>query len=141
MPHLQSRNRQENPGKTEGGKKMAKVMIVDDHKEIVDTLKMIVTKEGHKTAEAYNGEELVSKVVGEKPDLILLDVMMPGLTTKQILDKLKALKVKTKIILVTVVRFSDEEKAALMKGTSIVDYVTKPFDLMDIVKRLKLQLK
>lgn len=120
---------------------MAKVMIVDDHKEIVDTLKMIVTKEGHKTAEAYNGEELVSKVVGEKPDLILLDVMMPGLTTKQILDKLKALKVKTKIILVTVVRFSDEEKAALMKGTSIVDYVTKPFDLMDIVKRLKLQLK
>ncbi len=117
---------------------MAKIMCVDDHQDIVDTLKLIMEKEGHKTAEANNGEQFLEKVDTEKPDLVLLDVMMPGLTTKQILEKLNAKGYdKLKIILVTVVRFSDDEKKALMEGHNIVDYVTKPFDLQDIVQKVK----
>ena len=121
---------------------MAKIMIVDDHKDIVETLKMVMEKEGYETEVAYNGEELLAEVEIAKPDLVLLDVMMPGLTTKQILEKLKEKKLdKIKIILVTVVRFSDEEKESLMKEFNIVDYITKPFDVPDLVSRVKKQLK
>ena len=67
--------------------------------------------------------------------------MMPGLTTKQILEKLKDKGEGYRIILVTVVRFSDEEKAALMKNFNVVDYVTKPFDVPDLVARVTRQLK
>jgi two-component system response regulator VicR len=120
---------------------MAKIMVVDDHKDIVDTLVQIVEKMGHKTDTAYNGQEFLNKVNKSKPDLVLLDVMMPGLTTKQILNELKEKKLtKLKIILVTVVRIADEEKDTLVKGTNIVDYVTKPFKVTDIMERIKKQL-
>ncbi|HII68417.1 TPA: response regulator, partial [Candidatus Woesearchaeota archaeon] len=62
---------------------MATIIIVDDHKDIVDTLVKIVVKMGHTAVTAGNGEEFLSKVSDAKPDLALLDVMIPGLTTKQ----------------------------------------------------------
>ena len=121
---------------------MAKVMIVDDHKDIVETLKIIMEKEGYETATAFNGEDLLAKVENVNPDLILLDVMMPGLTTKQILEKLKEKKLdRINIIMVTVVRFSEDEKKSLMKDFNIVDYITKPFDVPDLVNRVSKQLK
>jgi two-component system OmpR family response regulator len=121
--------------------KMAKIMIVDDHKDIVDTLSQIVAKMGHTADTAYNGEEFLNKVGKSKPDLVLLDVMMPGLTTKQILNKLTEKNLgKLKIILVTVVRIADEEKDALLKDSNIVDYVTKPFKVTDLMERIKKQL-
>jgi two-component system response regulator VicR len=120
---------------------MSKIMIVDDNHDIAQTLKIIVEREGHKTDISNNGQELLDKVESIKPNLVLLDVMMPGLTTKQILEKLKEKKLTAlKIILVTVVRFSDEEKASLMKNFNIVDYITKPFDVRDLVARVKKQL-
>jgi DNA-binding response OmpR family regulator len=121
---------------------MAKIMIVDDHKDTVDTLSKIAEKMGHKADTAYNGRELLNKIGKSKPDLVLLDVMMPGLTTKQILSKLKEKNLgKLKIILVTVVRFADEERDALLKDTNIVDYITKPFKVTDMMERIKKQLK
>jgi DNA-binding response OmpR family regulator len=117
-----------------------KIMIVDDNPDIVETLKTIMEAEGQKTDTAYNGKEFLAKTKKAKPDLVLLDVMMPGLTTKEIIEKLKAMKLKLKILLVTVVRFSDEEKDILMKSYNIVDYITKPFDVADLVKRVKAQL-
>ena len=68
---------------------MAKIMIVDDNRDIVETLKTIMEKEGHTTNVAYNGEEFLKKVDEFKPNLVLLDVMMPGLTTEKIMEKLK----------------------------------------------------
>ena len=63
-----------------------------------------------------------------QPDLVTLDVMMPGLTTREILEKLREKKTKPRIILLTVVRYSDEEKQKLYQ-MGIIDYVTKPFEL------------
>jgi len=117
---------------------MAKIILVDDHKDIVDTLKMIVQKEGHTTAEAYNGQDFINKIEKEKPDLAILDVMMPGLTTREILTEIKKLGLQnTKIILVTVVRFSEREIKSMMADFNIVDYIQKPFDLTDLIARLR----
>jgi len=117
---------------------MAKIMIVDDNRDIVDTIKTIMEMENHKTDVAYNGEEFLGKVNAIKPDLVLLDVMMPGLKTKEILTGLKEKGLADlKIMLVSVVRFSDEEKKILMNEFNIKDYVTKPFDVTDLVNRVR----
>ncbi len=121
---------------------MSKIMIVDDNKDIVETMSMIMKGEGYAVATASNGEEFLGKVGSVKPEMVLLDVMMPGLTTKQILQELAKKNVgKLKIILVTVVRFSEEEIKSLKKEYNIVDYVTKPFDVPDLVKRVRKSMK
>ncbi|MCX9012705.1 MAG: response regulator [Candidatus Methanoperedens sp.] len=117
---------------------MAKIMIVDDNRDIAETLKTIMEIEKHETELAFNGEEFLSKVENVKPDLVLLDVMMPGLKTKEILMKLKEKGLgDLKIMLVTVVRFSDEERKVLMEQFKIRDYVTKPFDVPNLINRVR----
>src|SRR5659263_84515 len=116
---------------------MSKIMIVDDNVDIVETLKTIMEMEGHVTEIAYNGEEFLKKVGTVKPDLVLLDVMMPGLKTKEILAKLKEKNLNdVRIIIISVVRFSEEEEKVLMEEYKIKDYVTKPFDVPDLVSRV-----
>ncbi len=120
----------------------SKIMIVDDNKDIVDTLKTIMEKEGHITCLAYNGEEFLKKVDEFKPDLVLLDVMMPGLTTEQIIEALNEKGYyNLKIILVTVVRFSEEEKKLLYSELNIKDYIAKPFDVPEIVRKVREHLQ
>lgn len=116
---------------------MSKIMIVDDNRDIVETIKTIVEMENHQTDEAYSGEEFLEKVEIIRPDLVLLDVMMPGLKTKDILARLKEKKLMPKIILVTVVRFSDEEKKIMMMDFNIKDYITKPFDVPELAARIR----
>jgi DNA-binding response OmpR family regulator len=113
-------------------------MIVDDNLDIVETLKTIMEMEGHVTETAYNGEEFLKYVGAVKPDLVLLDVMMPGLKTKDILAKLKEKGLNNlRIIIISVVRFSEEEEKVLMAEYKIKDYVTKPFDVPDLVNRVR----
>ncbi len=117
---------------------MSKVMVVDDSQDIAESLKALMDKEGYETDTASDGEELLNKVEDFQPDLVLLDVMMPGLSTREILDRLKERGMKSfKIILITVVRFSEEEIQQLMRDSNIVDYITKPFDVMDVSKRVE----
>jgi two-component system response regulator VicR len=121
---------------------MSKIMIVDDNRDIAETLKTIMEIEKHETEIAYNGEEFLDKVENVKPDLVLLDVMMPGLKTKEILTRLKEKELDSlKIMLVTVVRFSDEERKFLVEQFKIRDYITKPFDMPDLVNRVRKALQ
>ena len=114
---------------------MTKIMIVDDETDLREMLNIMIRKEGFKTLTAEDGDDFLSKIDDFQPDLVTLDIMMPGLTTKEILDKLEEKKTKPKIILLTVVRYSEEEKQKLyQKG--IVDYVTKPFELDDLTFRI-----
>lgn len=120
---------------------MAKIMIVDDHSSIIESLSRVVEKLGYEYDTAFNGEDFLEKVESSKPDLVLLDVMMPGLKTKEILKELKKKGLdKLKIILITVVRLKNEQVKELKKECNIVDYITKPFDLSDLMKRVKKQL-
>jgi two-component system alkaline phosphatase synthesis response regulator PhoP len=114
---------------------MTKIMIVDDEQDLREMIELMLHKEGFTTTTAENGVDLLDKIDVFEPDIITLDVMMPGLTTKEILDKLRDKKTKPKIILLTVVRYSEEEKQKLyQKG--IVDYVTKPFELSNLINTI-----
>jgi two-component system OmpR family response regulator len=117
---------------------MAKIMVVDDEPDIRNMLNILLNKEGFETAMTENGSEFLNKIDSFNPDLVTLDVMMPGLTTWEILGKLKRKKSKPKIILLTVVRFTEDEKKNLYETANVVDYITKPFEideLMDAVKK------
>ncbi|MFO7967666.1 MAG: response regulator [Archaeoglobaceae archaeon] len=115
---------------------MVNIMVVEDNKDVADSLKDIMKSIGHNVAVTYNGEDFLDKVDEFNPELVLLDVLMPGLKTREILDELNIKGLDFKIILVTAVLFSKEEINELMEEYRIVDYVTKPFTVLDLVDRV-----
>ena len=111
--------------------KTAKIMIVDDEHDLREMVGILISKEGFKTETAEDGSDFLSKLDTFDPDLVTLDVMMPGLTTSEILEKLKGKKSKPKIILLTVLRYSEEEKRKtdkiIMEIIEILRHDTKDF--------------
>ena len=120
---------------------MVKVMVVDDEDDLREMIKLMMQKEGYETEMAENGSRFLEKVDDFQPDIVTLDVMMPGPTTKEILEKLKDKNSKTKIILLTVVRYSEEEKEKIIQLGNVVDYVTKPFEFDELMNRVKYHLE
>ena len=80
--------------------------------------------------------DFLDKLDSFQPDLVTLDVMMPGLTTSEIFKRVKGKKCNPKIILLTINRFSEEEKKELFRLGNVVDYVTKPFDVDVLLGRI-----
>jgi DNA-binding response OmpR family regulator len=117
-------------------KNMTKIMVVDDEPDLREMLNLMLHKEGFDTETAEDGSEFLDKLDGFNPDIVTLDVMMPGLTTGEILKKLKKKKSKPKIILLTVVRYSEEEKEKIYHMGNVVDYITKPFDIDELTERI-----
>lgn len=116
---------------------MVKIMVVDDEPDLRNMIDLMMQQEGYETEVAENGSEFLDKIDAFQPDIVTLDIMMPGLTTKDILNKLREKKSKTRIILLTVVRFSDEEKESLRKLGNVVDYITKPFEMDHLLVAVK----
>jgi len=112
-------------------------MVVDDEIDLREMINLMLKKEGYETEMAKDGEDFLSKIDEFQPDLVTLDVMMPGLTTREILECLKEKDCKPKIILLTVVRFSDEEKQQIFKMGNVIDYITKPFELDELDNIIK----
>ncbi|MEM5790469.1 MAG: response regulator [Candidatus Aenigmatarchaeota archaeon] len=119
-----------------------KVMIVDDEENMVELVRAILEKEGFEIISAYSGKECLEKLKEVKPDLILMDIMMPGITGKETVKKIRE-NPKTKdikVIFLTVVRLSEIGREEL-KELKAVDYITKPFENKDLVERVKRALK
>jgi DNA-binding response OmpR family regulator len=115
-------------------------MIVEDEKDIREMIDLYLQKEGFETSTAKNGADFLQKIDNFQPDLVTLDVMMPGLTTTEILEKLKQKKFSPKIILLTVIRYTENEQQKLFNMGNIVDYITKPFDLDYLLDRIHRQV-
>jgi DNA-binding response OmpR family regulator len=96
----------------------------------------MLDKEGFETETAEDGSDFLDKLDDFNPDIVTLDIMMPGLTTSEILQKLKEKKSNPKIILLTVVRYSEDEKKKIMTMGNIVDYIAKPFDIDELMTRI-----
>ena len=114
---------------------MKEVMIVDDDEDIIKCQLRIVKGLGHKSLVARSGKEFlacVEKPGKAKPGLVLLDVMMARPDTKEILERVRKLGRGMKIVLVTVVRFSEEEVSLLKQRYGVVDYVNKPYDVEEM---------
>ncbi|MGC8812226.1 MAG: response regulator [Candidatus Aenigmatarchaeota archaeon] len=117
---------------------MKKIMIVDDEENLVELVKAIFEQEGYEVIPAYSGKECLEKLEKVKPDLILMDMMMPEMTGKETTKKIRE-NPKTKnlkVAFLTVVRLSEIGKEELKK-LNVLDFITKPFDNEDLVRRVK----
>ncbi len=117
---------------------MAKLLVVDDERPIADILKFTFEKEGHQVICAYDGEQALELVQEEKPDLILLDVMLPGKDGMEVC-KIVRQTVDVPIIMLTAKDSELDKVLGLELGAD--DYVTKPFSARELIARVRAQLR
>ncbi|HEK9317720.1 TPA: response regulator transcription factor [Streptococcus equi subsp. equi] len=117
---------------------MKKILIVDDEKPISDIIKFNLTKEGYDTVTAFDGKEAVAVFEEEKPDLIILDLMLPELDGLEVAKEIR----KTSHIPIIMLSAKDSEFDKVI-GLEIGadDYVTKPFSNRELLARVKAHLR
>lgn len=117
---------------------MPKILVVDDEKPISDIVKFNLDKEGYDVVTAYDGEEALAQVEEEKPDLILLDLMLPKIDGLEVARQVRA-KHNIPIIMVTAKDSELDKVVGLELGAD--DYVTKPFSNRELVAGVKANLR
>ncbi|AMA63220.1 MAG: response regulator YycF [Kurthia gibsonii] len=115
-----------------------KILVVDDEKPIADILQFNLTKEGYSVVTAYDGDEALEKVEAEKPDLILLDIMLPKRDGMEVVREVRK-KYDTPIIMITAKDSEIDKVLGLELGAD--DYVTKPFSTRELVARVKANMR
>lgn len=115
-----------------------KILIVDDERNIVDILKFNLKKEGFTTIEAYDGEEALEMGLNQKPDLILLDVMLPKMDGFTVCRKLRE-RISIPILMLTAKEEEVDKVLGLELGAD--DYITKPFSPRELMARVKANLR
>lgn len=111
------------------------ILIIDDDIHIGDVLKEILDREGYRVSRAYSGTEALFVLSQSKPDLVLLDLMLPGLNGEEVLPHIKGLPV-----IVVSAKVDIDSKVELLLGGA-VDYVTKPFHSKELLARIAAHLR
>ena len=115
-----------------------KILIVDDDKNICDLLRLYLEKEGYQTFQAHDGEAALAAYTQNKPDLVLLDVMMPKMDGWEVCRRIRA-QGQTPVIMLTAKGETFDKVLGLELGAD--DYVVKPFDSKEVVARIKAVLR
>lgn len=114
---------------------MEKILIVEDDISIHNIIEELLKSKNYSTSNAYSGTEALLLLEKEKYDLILLDLMIPGISGEEIISKVKNIP-----IIVLSAKVSSEDKVnCLLSGAN--DYITKPFDSKELLARIEVQLR
>ena len=113
---------------------MGKILVSDDDKNICELLRLYLEKEGYEVSIANDGTQAIAKFNAESPDMVLLDIMMPGLDGWQVCREIRK-KSNCPIIMITAKGETFDKVLGLELGAD--DYVVKPFDTKEIVARIK----
>ena len=114
---------------------MPNILIIDDDAHINDIVSKALRSEGYSVSSAYSGTEALLLLSQSKPDLILLDLMLPGLSGEELLPKIKDIPV-----IVVSAKTDVTDKVELLIGGA-VDYITKPFHMEELLARIMVQLR
>jgi DNA-binding response OmpR family regulator len=114
---------------------MPNILIIDDDSHISEMISENLRNEGYSVCAAYSGTEALMLLSKEKPDLILLDLMLPGLSGEELMPHIK----DTPVIVVSA-KANVSDKVGLLLGGA-ADYVTKPFDIDELLARITVQLR
>lgn len=114
---------------------MQTILIIDDDEAIGDLEQEVLTRAGYRTLRAYAGTEALLLLKEQQPDLILLDLMLPGLSGEALLPKLAGIPV-----IVVSAKAAVADKVSLLLGGA-ADYLTKPFDTKELLARVAVRLR
>lgn len=119
---------------------MKKIMVVDNEPDIVDLTRTVLELGGYEVIPAYSGEECLKKIENENVDLILLDIMMPGMSGWDVFNRINKKLPEIKIAFMSVLEISDKRKKVLL-DEGLADYIMKPFDKDTLLDRIDKILK
>ncbi|WP_295154389.1 response regulator transcription factor [uncultured Ruminococcus sp.] len=114
---------------------MPDILIIDDDAHINNIVSKALQAEGYTVSQAYSGTEALMLLSSRKPDLILLDLMLPGLSGEELLPQIKDIPV-----IVVSAKADITNKVELLTGGA-ADYITKPFDMRELLARITVQLR
>ena len=115
------------------------VLVVEDEKTIVDILRFNLQKEGFDTLEAYDGVTGLNMIMEESPDLVLLDLMLPGLNGFEVCKQIRENGVSIPILILTAREAENDKIMGLDLGAD--DYITKPFSIRELMARVKANVR
>ncbi|MBS3748301.1 MAG: response regulator [Candidatus Thermoplasmatota archaeon] len=117
---------------------MKKIMVVDNEPDIVDLTRTVLEIGGYEVVPAYSGEECLDKIENTDVDLVLLDIMMPGMSGWDVFNRIKKSHDDLKVAFMSVLEISEKRKETLL-SEGLSDYILKPFDkdtLLNTVDRI-----
>lgn len=118
---------------------MEKILIIEDEKDLVTGLKFNLEVRSFTVVESYDGEDGYIKALSEKPDLILLDIMLPKKNGYQVCRELKEKMPDVPVIMLTAKSQEEDIVAGLELGAD--DYITKPFSILELIARIRTVLR
>lgn len=118
-----------------------KLLIVDDEKDIVDLVAYNLEKEGHEVLKAYDGERALQIVRAKTPDLVILDLMLPGIQGLEVCKRLRRDPATAAVPIIMLTAKGEEVDKVLGLEVGADDYVTKPFSVKELVARVKAVLR
>ena len=114
---------------------MKKIMVVDNEPDIVDLTRTVLELGGYQVVTAHSGEECLRLLEKEKVDLVLLDIMMPGMSGWDVFNRINKRSSKVKVAFMSVLEISDKRKQVLIEE-GLADYIMKPFDKDSLLDRI-----
>lgn len=115
-----------------------KIMVVDDDEHIAELISLYLLREGYETCEVYNGTDAVKKVEEFKPNLIMLDIMLPGIDGYQVCREIRKVS-NVPVIMLTAKGDTFDKVLGLELGAD--DYMVKPFEPKELIARIKAVLR
>jgi CheY-like chemotaxis protein len=118
-----------------------KILLVDDTKTVIMSERMMLSGQGYRLAIATNGKEALASVAEERPDLVLLDIVMPEMTGLECLATLKNDERTSDIPIIMVTTRGEEQHVAEAYALGCDDYLTKPLDKMELLTKIRSLLR
>jgi len=120
---------------------MAKILIVDDEKDIADLISYNLEREGFSTIKVFDGGKVFSVVKSQKPDLIILDLMLPGMSGLDICRMIRANQGTAHVPIIMLTAKGDEVDKIIGLEIGADDYITKPFSVKELIARVRTVLR
>jgi DNA-binding response OmpR family regulator len=120
---------------------MAKILLVDDDKDLIELIKIPLEIKGYQTLVVYDGQEGYQKACEEKPDLILLDLMLPKMDGYRVCQKLKSDEKYKKIPVIMLTARTQDLERIMAKELGADAYFMKPFELKLLLAKIQELLK
>lgn len=118
-----------------------KILVVDDEKDIVDLLAYNLEKEGFTVVHAYDGERALELVRSQRPDLLILDLMLPGIKGVDVCRRLRSDPRSANLPIIMLTAKSEEIDRVLGLEIGADDYITKPFSVRELIARVRAVLR